>query len=79
MIMDLVWEPSKWDKIKWKITRVESYWVFVDLWKWKTWLCHVRSFKDYIDDLTKKYKVWDELEVEVVNIKDDGKIEIKAI
>lgn len=79
IILDLVWEPKKWDKIKWKITRIESYGVFVDLWKWKTWLCHVRSFKDYIEDLTKKFKVWDEIEVEITWTKSDGKIEIKAV
>jgi len=79
MIMDLVWEPTKWEKIKWKITRVESYGVFVDLWKWKTWLAHVRSFKEYIEDLTKKFKVGDEIEVEISEIWKDGKIQIKPV
>ena len=79
MIMDLVWEPTKWEKIKWKVSRVESYWVFVDLGKWKTGLCHVRSFKDYIEDLTKKFKVWDELEVEISDIAKDGKIQCKPV
>jgi len=79
MIMDLVWEPTKWEKIKWKITRVESYGVFVDLWKWKTWLAHVRSFKEYIEDLTKKFKVGDEIEVEISEIGKDGKIQIKPM
>jgi len=79
MIMDLVWKPTKWEKIKWKIIRVESYGVFVDLWRWKTWLCHIRNFKDYIEDLTKKYKVGDEIEVEIIWTKPDGKIEIKAV
>jgi polyribonucleotide nucleotidyltransferase len=79
MIMDLIWEPKKWEKIKWKITRVESYGVFVDLWKWKTGLAHVRSFKEYIEDLTKKFKVGDELEVEISDIGKDGKIQIKPV
>ena len=79
MIMDLVWEPTKGEKIKWKITRIESYGLFVDLWKWKTGLCHVRSFKDYIEDLSKKYKVGDEIEVEISDIGKDGKIQIKAV
>jgi len=77
MIEDLIWEPKVWEKIKWKITRVESYGIFVDLWKWKTGLCHIRSFKEYIEDLTKKFKVWDEIEVEISEITEDGKIQIK--
>jgi len=77
MIMDLIWEPKVGEKIKWKITRVESYGIFVDLGKWKTGLCHVRSFKEYIEDLTKKFKVWDEIEVEISDIGKDGKIQIK--
>ena len=79
LIMDLIWEPKKWEKMKWKITRVESYWVFVDLWRWKTGLAHVRSFKEYIEDLSKKFKVWDEIEVEISDIGKDGKIQIKPV
>ena len=79
LIEDLVWKPTKWEKIKWKITRIESYGLFVDLGKWKTWLCHVKSFKDFIEDLTKKFKVGDDLEVEISEIWRDGKIQIKAV
>lgn len=79
LIQDLTWEPKKWEKIKWKITRIESYGLFVDLWKWKTGLCHVKSFKDFIEDLSQKFKVWDELEVEISDIGRDGKIQIKAV
>jgi len=79
LIQDLVWEPTKWEKIKWKITRVESYGVFVDLWKWKIWLAHVKNFKDFIEDLSKKFKVGDELEVEILDVGKDGKIQIKVL
>jgi polyribonucleotide nucleotidyltransferase len=79
IIMDLIWEPKIWERIKWKIIRVESYGVFVDLGKWKVWLAHIRSFKEYIEDLTKKFNIWDELEVEITAIWEDGKIQVKPI
>ena len=80
LIDDLVWSPIKWEKINWKIVRVESYGVFVDLWRWKIWLCHVRNLsKNFIEDVNKSFKVWDSLLVEITWTKQDGKIEIKAV
>ncbi len=79
-IEDLTWEPKVWEIIEWKISRVENYGVFVDLWKWKTWLCHVRNLsKDFIEDVTKVFNVGDTIKVEITNIKPDGKLEIKKV
>ena len=80
IIKSLLWKPSVWEKIKWKIKRVEQFGVFVDLWNWKTWLCHIRNLsKDFIKDPTEKFKVWDDINIEITNIKNDWKIEIKRI
>ena len=79
IIMDLIWEPTVWERFNWTIVRVEPYGIFVDIGKWKIWLCHIRSFKEYIEDLTKKFKVWDKIEVEISEIGDDGKIQLKPV
>ena len=80
MIEDIIWKPEIWMKLKWVITRVESFWVFVDLWHWKTGLCHISNLsKDFIKDPAKLFKVGDIIEVEIVNIKEDWKIEIRRI
>lgn len=80
IINEITWEPKIWDIIDWKITRLEAYWVFVDLGRWKTWLCHVRNLsKDFIKDVNEHFKIWDLLKIQVTNIKEDGKVEIKAV
>lgn len=80
MIEDLVRTPKVWEIIEWKVSRVESYGVFVDLWRWKTWLCHVRNLsKNFIEDVTKVFSVGDTIKVEITNIKSDGKLEIRKV
>jgi polyribonucleotide nucleotidyltransferase len=80
MINDIIWEPQIWEKILWKVIRVESFGVFVDLWRWKVGLCHISNLsKGYVQDTKKLFKEWEEIFVEVVNIKENGKIEIKNI
>jgi len=80
IIKDLIWKPTIWEIIDWQIIRIESYWAFIDLWRWKTWLCHVRNIStDFIEDLTKMFKIGDEMKVKIMNIKPDGKVEIKKV
>ena len=80
MIEEIIWKPEIWMVIKWKIIRVESFWVFVDLGHWKVWLCHISNLsKDFIKDPKELFKEGDEITVEIVNIKEDGKIEIRRI
>ena len=80
MIEEIIWKPEIWMKIKWKIIRVESFGVFVDLWHGKTGLCHISNLsKDFIKEPKELFKEGDEILVEIINIKDDGKIEIKKI
>ena len=80
IIKGLLWQPKKWDILEWKIIRIEPYWIFVDVWKWKIWLCHVSNLSDkYIKDPNEIFKVWDKIQVEITNLKEDGKIEIKKV
>lgn len=80
MIKEIIWKPEIWTIIKWKIIRVESFWVFVDLWHWKVWLCHISNLsKGFIRNIKELFKEWDEITVEIINIKEDWKIEIRRI
>lgn len=77
MIQDLFWEPSKWDTMNWKATRVEKYGVFVDLGKGKSGLMHVKNFGLwFVEDANAHYKVGDMIDVEVIGI-EQGKIQLK--
>jgi polyribonucleotide nucleotidyltransferase len=80
LIMATVWSPTPGEHVQWTITRVEKYWVFVDLWNKKTWLCHVKQLWGwFIEDVAALYKVWQTLTVEIIGIDDQGKIQLKNI
>ncbi len=80
LIMSTIWSPTPWEQLQWTITRVEKYWVFVDLWNKKTWLCHVKQlWAWFIEDVAALYKVWQTLTVEILNIDDQGKIQLKNV
>ena len=77
LITDLFWEPSAWDQMSGKATRVEKYWVFVDLWKGKSGLMHVKNFwLWFVEDANAHYKVGDQVDVEILWV-DQGKIQLK--
>lgn len=78
LIFDSFWEPKVWDIINWKVTRIEKYWLFVDLWKGKMWLCHVKNLSSwFISDTNTLFKIWDKIKVKVFGIDNDGKIQLK--
>jgi len=80
MINEIVRKPTIWERIKWIVKKVESFWVFVDLWHGKTGLCHISNLSsDFVKDPHEIVKEWDEIIVEIINIKEDGKIEIKKV
>ena len=80
MINEIVRKPTIWEKIKGIVKKVESFWVFVDLWHGKTGLCHISNLSSqFIKDPHELVKEGDEIWVEIINIKEDGKIEIKRI
>ncbi len=78
LIKQAAWQPSEWDVIEGKITRVEPYGVFVDLWKGKIWLVHVKNLWPwFIADPKVMFKEWDKIKVKVIKIEDDGKIQLR--
>ena len=61
-----------------KITRVEDYWVFVQLPKKKMWLCHVSQMGQRFDDgLAKHFKIGDVMKVVISGVDPDGKVSVK--
>lgn len=76
MIMQAIWSPTVGDSITWKITRVEKYGVFVDLWKRKVGLCHAKQLGEWFIDPTQLYKVWESLAVTVTWIDAQWKIQL---
>ncbi len=78
LIKEASWQPKEGDIIEWTITRVEPYWVFVNLWKWKIWLVHVKNlWPGFIADPKVMFKEWDKIKVKVIKIEDDWKIQLR--
>jgi polyribonucleotide nucleotidyltransferase len=78
IIKQITWTPKIWDAVEWTITRVENYWIFVNIWKNKTWLCHVKNLWDwFIPDPRTMFKEWTKINVVVTWIDNDGKIQLK--
>ncbi len=79
MIKETIWTPEVWQVIQWTITRVEQYWVFVDIGKNKVGLCHVKNLgRWFVSDPKTLYKEWDKITVKVMWINtNDWKIELK--
>ena len=79
MIREVVWSPSQWDVITGKITRVEQYWVFVDLWKKKTWMCHVSKLGEWrLEHPSSLFSVWQEITVKISGFEWD-KIQLERV
>lgn len=79
MIQESIWSPEIWQIIEWKITRIEQYWLFVDIGKNKSWLCHVKNiWKSFVSDLKTMYKEWQKIRVKIIWIDDNnGKIDLR--
>ncbi len=79
MIKDSTWNPEVWQVIEGTINRVEQYWLFVEVWKWKTWLCHVKNlWKWFISDPKTQYKEWQKIRVKIIGIDENSwKIELR--
>jgi polyribonucleotide nucleotidyltransferase len=78
MIQDIVWTPSAGMKLNGTIVRTEKYGVFVDLWKKKQGLVHVKNlWQWFIEDASALFKIGDMIAVEIIGIDNDGKIQLK--
>lgn len=78
LIEAIIRTPKVWEQKEWVITRVENYWIFVNIWNSKIWLCHVKNLGEwYIADPKTLYKEWDKINVIVLWIETDWKIQLK--
>jgi len=78
MIKEIVTDLEVGQIFEAKITRVEEYWIFVQLPKKKMWLCHVSQLgQKYTAPLSNHFKVWETMKVVINAIDSDGKIACK--
>lgn len=78
LIMEIASDLEVWQKYEWKISRIEEYGLFIDLPKWKKWLCHISNlWQKYEWPLSKYFKLWDTMNIVITNIDQQGKIQIK--
>lgn len=67
------------DVFEGKITRIEPYGLFVELMPGKIGLAHSSKIKDYNRDFRSKYKIGDTIKVVVVNIDENGRIQLGKV
>ena len=77
IIDDIVREAKVGEIFEGKVTRVEDYGAFVNLFCDTDGLCHVSRLKwGYVDDASKIIKVGDTLKVVVIGLDEKGKIKL---
>ena len=77
MIEDIVRKPEIGEVYDGKVTRVEDYGAFVELWKGCEGLCHVSKLADHrVEKAQDEVKVGDTLKVKIIKIDDKGKIDL---
>lgn len=80
MIQEVLWSPTKWMQLQGTIVRTEKYGVFVDLWKKKQWLVHVKNLGQwFVEDASVLHKVGERMSVEIIDIDATWKIQLKKI
>jgi len=75
MITEIITDLEVGQTFDAKITRVEEYWVFVQLPKKKMWLCHVSQLgQKFTPPLSNHFKIGTEIKVTITGIDPTGKI-----
>ncbi len=70
------------DVVEGKVKKITKYGAFIQLTNGETGLCHISEISnDFVKDVNDYLKVEQEVKVKILNIKEDGKIElsIKAL
>jgi polyribonucleotide nucleotidyltransferase len=80
MIKEIITDLEAGQEFDAKITRVEDYWLFVQLPKNKMWLCHISNLgQRYETPLTNHFKIWERIRVKIKWIDHDWKIAVVKI
>lgn len=66
--MEVAKKFNIWDTIKWAVTKISEFWAFVSIWKDINWLIHVSEIEDWAENANNYLKIWDEVEVKVIEI-----------
>ncbi|RKX54920.1 MAG: polyribonucleotide nucleotidyltransferase [Thermotoga sp.] len=62
-----------------KITRIEPYGIFVEIFPGKVGLVHVSKIGERVRNINQLFKVGDQVKVEVISIDDLGRVQLKRI
>lgn len=80
IIKEIVTDLEAGQEFDAKITRVEDYWLFVQLPKKKMWLCHISNlWQRYEIPLTNHFKIWQTIRVKIKWIDHDWKVAVVKI
>lgn len=80
MIKEIITDLEAGQEFDAKITRVEDYWLFVQLPKNKMWLCHISNLgQRYETPLTNHFKIWERIRVKIKWIDHDWKVAVVKI
>lgn len=68
-IKSIIWEPSVWDLLSWKVKSIIAWvWAIVEF-KWKTWMIHISKLSDKrVEKVEDVVKVWDLVDFEIIQI-----------
>ena len=80
IIKEIVTDLEAGQEFDAKVTRVEDYWLFVQLPKNKMWLCHISNLgQRYEIPLTNHFKIWQIIRVKIKWIDHDWKVAVVKI
>lgn len=68
-IKSILWEPSVWDILEWKIVKIIDWvWAIVEF-KWKSWMIHISKLsKERVSKVDDVVKVYESVSIEVIQV-----------